>query len=165
MSVNAAVKFRLRKKMRLPALPATSVEPGVKFRLRTKTCLPHVAAARAALAAEQGDDDVLVTMSMSVKRKHVHYTFVHTANPAYKQPHESTRNPHYEHLEQCYAEAYPCNGSRSGILMFGLVAQERHAQGPQLGFRDTHVHCCVHTSATLLEHGGEGVFAEVQGAH
>ena len=143
--MNAAVKFRLRKKTRLAALPATSLEPVVKFRLRTKTCLPHVAATRAALAAEQGDDDVLVPMSTSVKRNHVHYTFVHTANPAYKQPHEFTRKQYYEHLEKCYAEAYPCNGSRCGILMFGLVAQERHAQGPQLEFRDTHFHCAAFT--------------------
>ena len=60
---------------------AMTAAPEVQFRLRTKTCLPHVVAARAALAAERGDADVLLPLSTSVKRKHVHYTFVHTANP------------------------------------------------------------------------------------
>ena len=115
-----------------------SVQAALKFRLRSKTCLAHAAAARVALAAEHGDGDVLVPLSTSVKRKHVHYTFVRTRNPEYKQPHEFSRKQFYEHLEKCYAEAYPCNGTRSGILMFGLVAQEQHAAGVQEEYRECH---------------------------
>ena len=117
----------------------------VRCRLRTKTSLTQFAAARAALAAERGDADVILPLSTTVKRKHVHYTFVHTTNPAYKQPSEFTRKQFYAHLEKCYSEAYPCNGSRSGILMFGLVAEERHAESPQHEFRDTHFHCAAFT--------------------
>ena len=145
MSVHGAIKFRLRQKTSLPQVPGLPVQPTVSVRLRTKTCLAHVAAARAALAAERGDEDVLVPLSTTVKRKHVHYTFVHTANPQNKQPSDFTRKQYYAHLEKCYAEAYPCNASRSGILMFGLVAQERHAEAPQHEYRDTHFHCAAFT--------------------
>ena len=145
MSVHGAIKFRLRQKTSVPQLPVMAVQDAVNVRLRVKTSLPHVAAARAAIAAERGDEDVLVPLSTSVKRKHVHWTFVRTANPEYKQPCDFTRKQYYQHLEKCYAEVYPCNGSRSGILMFGLVAQERHAEAPQQDFRDTHFHCAAFT--------------------
>ena len=63
----------------------------------------------------------------------------------YKQPHEFSRKQFYQHLEKCYAEAYPCNGTRSGILMFGLVAQERHAAGVQGEYSAVHFHCAAFT--------------------
>ena len=121
------------------------VQATLEFRLRSKTCLAHAAAARVALATEQGAEDVLVPLSTPVKRKHVHYTFVRTRNPEHKQPHEFSRKQFYQHLERCYAEAYPCNGTRSGILMFGLVAQERHAAGVQEEYSAVHFHCAAFT--------------------
>ena len=57
------------------------VNAALKFRLRSKTSLEQLAAARAALAAERGDEDVLLALPKTVKRKHVHWTFVRTSDP------------------------------------------------------------------------------------
>ncbi len=51
------------------------VNAALNFRLRSKTSLEQLAAARAALAAELGDEDVILVLSKTVKRKHVHWTF------------------------------------------------------------------------------------------
>ena len=45
----------------------------LKFRLCRKTSPEQLA--RAALAAERGDEDVLSALPKTVKRKHVHWTF------------------------------------------------------------------------------------------
>ena len=62
------------------------VNAALTFRLRSKTSLEQLAAARAAVAAERGDEDVLLALPKTVKRKHVHWTFVRTSDPNYKQP-------------------------------------------------------------------------------
>ncbi len=51
------------------------VNAALKLRLCSKTSLEQLAAARAALAAERGDEDVLLALPKTVKRKHVHWTF------------------------------------------------------------------------------------------
>ena len=72
MSVQAVVKFGLRQKTAVAQVLPLLMRPEVNVRLRAKTSLAHVAAAKAAIAAERGDEDVLVPLSTSVKRKHVH---------------------------------------------------------------------------------------------
>jgi len=91
------------------------------YRLRSKTTptlvpgLEEVAAAEAAVAAE-GGDDVCFSLPMTVKRKHIHYTHVATADPLHVQPAAFTRQSFYEHIERLYAEAYPTEAGKSHTL-------------------------------------------------
>ena len=74
MSIQGALKFRLRAK--------TSIAP--KYRFRSKGNLAQMAAAKAALAAEC-DDDEIMSLPTTVKRKHVHWTHTRTHNPEHKR--------------------------------------------------------------------------------
>ena len=65
------------------------------------------------------------TLDENAQRTNVHYTHVRTANPKHRQPESMSREDFYKHIEQCYKEAYPVEGSESAsILQFGMVAEE-----------------------------------------
>ena len=81
-----------------------------------------------ALDAEE-DADEPGPLASTVKRKHIHWTFVETANPQNKQPLDFSRAELYAHIEKCYKEVYPRDDSPTGtILTFGCVAMEKRAK-------------------------------------
>jgi len=107
-----------------------------------------LAVVAAALAAE-GEADALPGLPTTVKRKHVHFTHVRTAQPGHRQPETFTRAEFWEHLRQVYAEAYPVAnaiGGSGSILAFGIVVKERHAAAPGAADRHEHHHAAVFCS-------------------
>ena len=105
---------------------------------------PHALLSEA-LAAEGLDD--LPLLPATVKRKHIHWTHVRTHEP-WVQPCEMTRAPFWKHLEVCYKECYPCDGSETGsILGFGKVVSEMHAAGKRAADRDPHKHAACFCTA------------------
>lgn len=92
-----------------------------------------------ALAAEDAQDPE--NLATTVKRQHVHYTWVRTNDPMHVQPSQYSRKQFYGHLEKLYAEVYPhITATTSSILGFGLVVDEQHKESPLDGHRDLHKH-------------------------
>ena len=84
-----------------------------------------------AIAAENAAADGLVVLPNDARRRHIHWTHSRTNNPHDVQPDELTREGFWEHLAQCYKEAYPKAGSDTGSpLAFGLVCKEHHKDAP-----------------------------------
>ena len=111
-----------------------------------KHTVPMEAMLTEALAAEQDDEPgVLPT---TVKRKHMHWTFVRTFEKGYKQPTQFTRKEMWRHVSKCYREVYPDETSPTGsILQFGLVANEQHKGAAKEADRDLHKHCACFCSS------------------
>ena len=67
-------------------------------------------------------------LSEDARRKHVHWVHVRTHDENHKQPDSFIRQGFWEHMCRVYKDAYPetANQETNSILMFGLVAKERH---------------------------------------
>ena len=64
------------------------------------------------------------------------------------QPGALTREAFWEHLVQCYTEAYPNTDSVTGSpLAFGFVCKELHKDAPRAEGRSEHNH-----AATIVNH-------------
>ena len=88
----------------------------------------------------------VAALADDARRKHVHWVHVRTANPEHKQPSSFTREEFYLHLSRCYKDVYPEPANSSGsILLFGMVAKEKHAAAAGAD-RDEHHHCPCYTS-------------------
>ena len=89
----------------------------------------------------------LTSLSEDKRRKHVHWVHVRTADPQQKQPEAFTREGFWSHLSKVYKDVYPEPANPSGsILLFGMVAKERHAAAGGAGEGDEHHHCPCYTS-------------------
>ena len=78
-----------------------------------------------AIEAEGWSD--LVEIDGDGRRKHMHWVHVRTDKESDRQPESFSRAGFFEHLCQCYAEAYPEDANRHGsIVLFGAVAKEAH---------------------------------------
>jgi len=98
-----------------------------------------------ALAAEGPAEPALC--ATTVRRQHVHYTWVRTHDPSMVQPSQYTRKQFYEHLEKVYKEVYPDAGNVTGsIVSFGLCADEEHKQSAIDYNRHLHKHCALFTT-------------------
>lgn len=101
--------------------------------------------ALAALADEAWSE--LRSLDDTVRRKHIHWTHVHTNDLAHQQPESFSREGFWEHLCKVYAEVYPEVANESGsILLFGLVVKERHAESGEASLRAEHHHAAVYCS-------------------
>lgn len=97
--------------------------------------------------AAQDDDVEVGFVPATVKRKHVHWTHVHTSDPNHIQPGTMTRSEFWQHLAKCYEEVYPDATSPTGsILQFGLVANEQHHNAVRLADRNGHKHAATFCS-------------------
>ena len=100
----------------------------------------------AALQAEFAAADGLQPLGNDARRRHVHWVHHRTNSPDDVQPDQLTRQQFWQHLVRCYAEEHPKAGSVHGsILLFGLVAQEKHANAAQEADRAVHYHAAVFT--------------------
>lgn len=89
----------------------------------------------------------LQELSDDARRKHIHWTHVRTNNAAHKQPESFTRQQFWQHLCKVYADVYPEAANKTGsILLFGMVAKERHAAAEQQPLRDEHHHAATYCS-------------------
>ena len=89
----------------------------------------------------------LTSLSEDARRKHVHWVHVRTDNPAHKQPDSFTREGFWRHLERVYRDVYPSVSTRSGsILLFGVVAKEKHAHSDKGPERAEHHHAACYAS-------------------
>ena len=132
MAANLA-RRRLRRKQPAPEA----------FRLARERA--HAPAALQALADEGWSE--LTSLSEDAKRKHVHWTHVRTRNPLRQQPASFSRQGFWEFLCKVYKEVYPAAENKTGsILLFGMVAKERHAAAQQELLRDEHHHTPVYTA-------------------
>ena len=130
----AAELVRRRVSKKQPAPPA--------YQARER---PHVPAGLRALADESWSE--LTALSEGAKRKHVHWTHVRTHNPRHQQPESFTKKGFWEFLCKVYKDVYPEAANATGsILLFGMVAKERHAAAQQELLRDEHHHAPVYTS-------------------
>ena len=106
---------------------------------------PAEAVSQAAIAAEGVDE--LTALSPDAQRQHVHWTHVRTHNPQDRQPSSFTRPQFFEFLQQVRKEVYPEAANPTGsILLFGLVAKERHAESAKEEERAEHHHCATFCS-------------------
>ena len=104
--------------------------------------MPAVVAA----IADEGWSE-LVALSTDAKRKHIHWTHIRTHDPSHKQPSAFTRQEFWEHMVRVYKEVYPEPANSSGsILLFGLVAKERHAEAADDELREEHHHAPCYCS-------------------
>ena len=89
----------------------------------------------------------IIALSADARRKHMHWVHVKTNNPQHRQPDSFTKQQFWEHMVKVYKECYPepANPTKS-ILMFGLVAQERHHNSPRPQERDLHNHFAAYCS-------------------
>jgi hypothetical protein len=86
-----------------------------------------------ALAAEAWTE--VTALAEGAQRQHIHYTHIRTHSSLDRQPDTFTRKQFFQHLEKCYAEAFPEPANPTGsILLFGGVAKEFHA--PDAGAED-----------------------------
>ena len=100
----------------------------------------------AALRAEIAAADGLAPLSADARRRHVHWVHHRTNSSEDVQPDQLSRQQFWAHLVRCYAEEYPRAGTVHGsILVFGVVAQERHANAAQEADRALHYHAAVFT--------------------
>ena len=118
-------------------------------RLRGKQAAPAAyvlnAAAYQAIVDEGWHE--LAALGDDVRRKHVHWVHVKTGNPDHRQPSTLSREEFWEHVCQCYREAYPedANPTKS-ILLFGIVARERHHNSQREQEREVHTHFIAYCS-------------------
>ena len=118
-------------------------------RLRQKT-----PSARAGFASTPGlqalHDEALwelTALSEDARRKHVHWVHVRTHDSTQVQPDAFSREAIYNHLVMCYRQAYPEVANESGcIVMFGLVAKEKHAASTREEMRAEHNHIPLYCS-------------------
>ena len=89
----------------------------------------------------------LTALSHDARRKHMHWVHVKTGNPQHRQPAEFSREEFWAHMCKVYAEAYPeeANPTKS-ILMFGIVARERHHNSQREQERELHTHFIAYCS-------------------
>ncbi len=98
----------------------------------------------AAVRAEFGAAEGLAPLPGDARRRHMHYVLHRTNNPADVQPETLTREQVWAHIVRCYAEVYPREQSHSGsILMFGMVATEKHNNAEEERDRSPHHHVAV----------------------
>ena len=103
-------------------------------------------AAFAALADEAWSE--VTALSEDSRRKHVHWVHVRTQNPEHQQPDSFTREGFWQHLCRVYKDTYPRPENPSGsILLFGVVAKERHAGSMHAAERAEHHHAPCYCSA------------------
>ena len=102
-------------------------------------------AAFAALADEAWSE--VTALSEDSRRKHVHWVHVRTQNPEHQQPDSFTREGFWQHLCRVYKDTYPRPENPSGsILLFGVVAKERHAGSMHAAERAEHHHAPCYCS-------------------
>ena len=133
-----------------PIVIASGAELPKRRRLSRKTPRPPqfpdpmAAAIIAALEAESQGDDDLTALAATVKRQHMHFTHVQTTNPQHVPPSRFTRQGFWKHILKVYKEVYPRAGARTGsIVVFGLVAKERHKKCAKAEHRQQHHHGAV----------------------
>ena len=89
----------------------------------------------------------ITALDDDARRKHVHWVWVRTQNPNHKQPETFEREDFWKHMCKVYRECYPESAHKTGsILLFGLVAQERHAGSAREQERALHYHFIAYTS-------------------
>ena len=100
---------------------------------------PVLRGAEKALAAEEATADGLLPLPWDARRHHIHWTHCRTHTPTDVQPHELTRQGLWEHLAQCYKEAYPKAESDNGSpLEFGVVCKDLHEDAAREADRSVH---------------------------
>jgi hypothetical protein len=121
-----------------------------RARLHGKQPAPaHLAHPPSIIAALQDEAWAeLTSLGQDARRKHMHWVQVRTQDRNQRQPESFTRAGFYRHMEDVYRHVYGDASSASGsILMFGLVAKERHLASAKSQERDEHHHCIVYCSA------------------
>ena len=123
-------------------------------RLSRKQAAPHVlpplALPQIQAIADEGWSE-LTALSLDAKRKHIHWTHVHTHDATHKQPGEMTRQEFWGQLERVYKEVYPEPANRSGsILLFGTVVKELHSDSAREELRQEHHHAATYCSKQHL---------------
>ena len=127
---NAVKRYRLRRKTLPPPAPAEDVLP------------PAVVAA---LQDEAWSE--ITALSDDARRKHMHWVHVRTRDPQHRQPDSFTRGEFWQHMARVYKDVYPKEESKTGsILMFGVVAKERHMASTKQEERDEHHHTACYCS-------------------
>jgi hypothetical protein len=122
---------------------------GVVRRLRWKQPAPAEHAIPAPVLAALRDEawSELAALNDDARRKHIHWVHVRTHDPTHRQPDSFTREEFWRHMERVYKDVYPNAANRTGsILLFGLVAKERHQASAKQAERDEHHHCPCYTS-------------------
>lgn len=101
-----------------------------------------------ALAALQDEAwSELTALSEDARRKHVHWVHVRTQDPNHRQPDSFTREGFWRHMEQVYKDVYPEEANTTGsILLFGVVAKEKHRSSAKEQERAEHHHCPCYTA-------------------
>lgn len=121
-----------------------------KRRLSGKQPAPaHYVVPRAVLAALQDEAwSEIAALSEDARRKHMHWVHVRTHELQQKQPSSFTREAFWRHMERVYKDVYPNAANRTGsILLFGVVAKERHRASGREQEREEHHHCPCYTAA------------------
>ena len=90
----------------------------------------------------------VTALSDDARRKHVHWVHVRTHNDQHRQPSSFSREEFWAHMVRVYKEVYPdaSSAETQSILLFGLVAKERHAASEKEQEREEHHHVPVYTS-------------------
>ena len=90
----------------------------------------------------------VTALSDDARRKHMRWVHVRTHDENHRQPSSFTREGFWQHLCRVYKDVYPlaANKETKSILLFGMVAKERHAASAKEQERDEHHHCPCYTS-------------------
>ena len=119
-------------------------------RLTSKQAAPHIQQPPLPPQLQAIGDEgwsELTALSLDARRKHVHWTHVHTEDRGHRQPSQLTRNEFWDHLERVYKEVYPEPANKSGsILLFGMVVKELHPESTQTELCMEHHHAATYCS-------------------
>lgn len=130
----------VRRRISKKRPPPTTMPGGVRRRVSKKRAPVPVPSAFLQAIRDEGLGE-LVALSSDARRKHIHWVHVRTHDPGHKQPQEFTRKEFFEFMLKVYKEVYPEPANPTGsILLFGVVAKERHADSPKEEERSEHIH-------------------------
>ena len=140
----------MRRRLRGKQTPAQPYPAQGAFSAAVGAAPPVLRGVEKAVAAEEAAADGLLPLPWDARRRHIHWTHCRTHGAADVQPHQLTREGLWQHLVQCYKEAYPKAESETGSpLEFGLVCKELHKDAAREADRSEHYHVATFSSAQI----------------